>query len=257
MPRRIVLDRAQSPLFDRFCVWKQAESAFRRLVWLKSGGYLVFDYTEALTVVDVNTGKFVGKRSLSETVFALNCEAAREIARQLRLRDVGGIIVIDFIDMDRSRSSAKRFWTCCANACARIARAPTWWASPALGLVELTRKKVRQPAQQARWRTSCAAVPGQAALCPPTESYRPPGAVRKCGGAGCAETRRPLIMPRRRRRWPGMLLQAGRACQRGQTCVVLADEPSPRRSTDIEPVRSERLPSGAQLLKRIVQEETP
>ena len=75
-----VLDRAQSPLFDRFCVWKQAESAFRRLVWLKSGGYLVFDYTEALTVVDVNTGKFVGKRSLSETVFALNCEAAREIA---------------------------------------------------------------------------------------------------------------------------------------------------------------------------------
>ena len=81
--------------------WKQAESAFKRRVWLKSGGYLVFDYTEALTVVDVNTGKYVGKRSLSETVFALNCEAAREIARQLRLRDIGGIIIIDFIDMDR------------------------------------------------------------------------------------------------------------------------------------------------------------
>ena len=97
---RVVFDRAQSPLFDRFCVWKQAESAFRRHVWLKSGGYLVFDYTEALTVVDVNTGKYVGKRSLSETVFALNCEAAREIARQLRLRDVGGIIIVDFIDMD-------------------------------------------------------------------------------------------------------------------------------------------------------------
>ena len=113
---RIVLDRAQSPLFDRFCVWKQAESAFRRHVWLKSGGYLVFDYTEALTVVDVNTGKFVGKRSLSETVFALNCEAAREIARQLRLRDVGGIIIIDFIDMDRQRAAR--------SASGRAARMP-------------------------------------------------------------------------------------------------------------------------------------
>ena len=76
------------------------EKAYERRVWLKSGGYLVIDHAEALTAIDVNTGKFVGKHSFEETVFAINCEAAAEIAHQLRLRDVGGIVVIDFIDME-------------------------------------------------------------------------------------------------------------------------------------------------------------
>ena len=70
-------------------------------MWLKSGGYLVFDRTEAMTVVDVNTGKFVGKGDLQETIFRTNMEAAEEIARQVRLRDIGGIILIDFIDMEK------------------------------------------------------------------------------------------------------------------------------------------------------------
>ena len=70
-------------------------------MWLRSGGYIIIDQTEALTAIDVNTGKFVGSTNLADTVFRTNLEAAREIARQLRLRDIGGIIIIDFIDMDR------------------------------------------------------------------------------------------------------------------------------------------------------------
>ncbi len=148
----------QSPLFDRFCVWKQAESAFRRHVWLKSGGYLVFDYTEALTVVDVNTGKYVGKRSLSETVFALNCEAAREIARQLRLRDVGGIIIVDFIDMDRHEQREALLDV--LRECLRKDRTRTNLVGiTGLGLVELTRKKVRQPLSKQKFHV-CAACQG-------------------------------------------------------------------------------------------------
>ena len=91
----------ETPLFDLHRVDDQAAKALSRRVWLKSGGYLVIDHAEALTVIDVNTGKFVGEKNLSETVFSINCEAVSEIARQLRLRDVGGIIVIDFIDMDQ------------------------------------------------------------------------------------------------------------------------------------------------------------
>ena len=98
---RIRFDGAgDRPLFDRYRVDAQAERALSRRVWLKSGGYLVFDYAEALTAVDVNTGKYVGKKSLSETALEINCEAAVEIARQLRLRDIGGIVIVDFVDMD-------------------------------------------------------------------------------------------------------------------------------------------------------------
>lgn len=98
---RIELYEGEYPLMEQYRVSHQFQKAFSRKVWLKSGGFLVFDTTEALTVIDVNTGKFTGKTSLNETVYQLNCEAAVEIARQLRLRDIGGIIVIDFIDMEQ------------------------------------------------------------------------------------------------------------------------------------------------------------
>ena len=88
------------PLFERFHVHEQLHKALDRKVWLPSGGSLIIEHTEALTVIDVNTGKNVGTSSLEETVFRNNLEAADEIARQLRLRDIGGIIVIDFIDME-------------------------------------------------------------------------------------------------------------------------------------------------------------
>lgn len=103
---RIELHEGPYPLMEQYRVSHQFQKAFARKVWLKSGGFLVFDTTEALTVIDVNTGKFTGKTSLDDTVYALNCEAAVEIARQLRLRDIGGIIVIDFIDMEQSEHNA-------------------------------------------------------------------------------------------------------------------------------------------------------
>src|SRR5207237_2956147 len=88
------------PLFERHHVHEQVHKALDRKVWLPSGGSLIIEHTEALTVIDVNTGKNVGTSSLEETVFRNNLEAAVEVARQLRLRDVGGIIVGDFIDME-------------------------------------------------------------------------------------------------------------------------------------------------------------
>ena len=88
------------PIFERFHVHEQLLKALDRKVWLPSGGSLIIERTEALTVIDVNTGKNVGKSNLEETVFRNNLEAAEEVARQLRLRDIGGIIVIDFIDME-------------------------------------------------------------------------------------------------------------------------------------------------------------
>ena len=87
-------------LFERYHIEDQIKKALDRKVWLPSGGHLIIDRTEALTVIDVNTGKFVGKDSLEQTVYENNLEASEEIARQLRLRDIGGIIVIDFIDME-------------------------------------------------------------------------------------------------------------------------------------------------------------
>src|SRR4029077_13079166 len=87
-------------IFERHHVHEQLHRALDRKVWLPSGGWLIIEHTEALTVIDVNTGKNVGSKSLEETVFKNNLEAAEEIAKQLRLRDIGGIIVIDFIDME-------------------------------------------------------------------------------------------------------------------------------------------------------------
>ena len=92
------------PLFERQHVHEQLHKALDRKVWLPSGGSLIIERTEALTVIDVNTGKNVGTSNLEETVYRNNLEAAEEIARQLRLRDIGGIIVIDFIDMEIRRN---------------------------------------------------------------------------------------------------------------------------------------------------------
>lgn len=144
MVEKIELFKGTTPLFDVHRVDAQAERAHQRRVWLKSGGYLVFDYTEALTVIDVNTGKYVGKNSLSDTVFQTNCEAAREIARQLRLRDIGGIIVIDFIDMDEPEQRQQLLVLLKEHL--KNDRTRTNLAGiTSLGLVEMTRKKVRQP----------------------------------------------------------------------------------------------------------------
>jgi ribonuclease E len=100
LDHRLELYEGRLPIFEEHRVLEQIRKSLDRRVWLPSGGHIVIDRTEAMTVIDVNTGKFVGKKTLEETVFKTNLEAVVEVARQLRLRDIGGIIVIDFIDME-------------------------------------------------------------------------------------------------------------------------------------------------------------
>jgi ribonuclease E len=133
----------QLPVFERYHVHEQIHKALDRKVWLPSGGSLIIERTEALTVIDVNTGKNVGTSNLEETVFRNNLEAADEIARQLRLRDIGGIIVIDFIDMEISANRAevvKRF----RAALARDKTRTQVFDISELGLVEMTRKRISE-----------------------------------------------------------------------------------------------------------------
>ena len=141
---KIKLQPPGMPLFDARSIDAEFDKALAHRVWLKSGGYLVIDYTEALTVVDVNTGKYVGKNSLSDTIFKINCEAAIEIARQLRLRDIGGIVIVDFIDMD-TQEQRDKLLSLLRDEIARDRTHTNVAGITALGLVELTRKKTRQP----------------------------------------------------------------------------------------------------------------
>ena len=129
------------PLFERFHIHEQLHKALDRKVWLPSGGSLIIEHTEALTVIDVNTGKNVGTSSLEETVFRNNLEAAVEIARQLRLRDVGGIIVVDFIDMEirPNRDEVTRVFR---EALARDKTRTQVFEISELGLCEMTRKRI-------------------------------------------------------------------------------------------------------------------
>ena len=133
--------RAGVNLFNSYGVEDQMEKALRRRVWLKSGGYIVFDQTEALTVVDVNTGKFVGKKNFCETALTVNLEAVAEIARQLKLRNSGGIIIIDFINMEQEQHK-QILLDALAEECKKDRTLVTMLGITNLGLVELTRKKI-------------------------------------------------------------------------------------------------------------------
>jgi ribonuclease G len=130
-------------LFKKYDVYHEMEQALNRKVWLKSGGYLIIDQMEALTAIDVNTGKFVGSTDLADTVLKTNIEAAREIARQLRLRNIGGIIIIDFIDMQSPVHKLEILQTLEEELKKDKVKAHILGITP-LGLVEMTRKKVRQ-----------------------------------------------------------------------------------------------------------------
>ena len=129
------------PLFERHHVQEQLRKTLDPKVWLASGGSLVIEHTEALTVIDVNTGKNVGKSSLEETVLANNLEAAEEVARQLRLRDIGGIIVIDFVDMDVAKNREKVAGAL-REALSRDKTRTQVFDISELGLVEMTRKRI-------------------------------------------------------------------------------------------------------------------
>ncbi len=131
------------PIFERYHVHEQLHKALDRKVWLPSGGSLIIERTEALTVIDVNTGKNVGKTNLEETVFRNNLEAAEEVARQLRLRDIGGIIVIDFIDME-VRDNRDKVAAALRSALGRDKTRTQVFDISELGLVEMTRKRVSE-----------------------------------------------------------------------------------------------------------------
>jgi ribonuclease G len=133
----------ERPLFDLYAVEDEIHRALERRVTLKSGGYLIFDQTEAMTTIDVNTGAFVGGRNLEETIFKTNLEAAQAIARQLRLRNLGGIIIIDFIDMcdrEHRQQVLLALQKCLEKDHAKSAISQV----SNLGLVEMTRKRTRE-----------------------------------------------------------------------------------------------------------------
>jgi ribonuclease G len=135
-----------APIFEATGIERDIDKALRRRVWLKSGGYIVIDHTEALVAIDVNTGKYVGKRDFEETVLKINLEAVTEVVRQIRLRDLGGIIIIDFIDMERAEHRDQVFKALKKVLADDKARTNVLEISE-LGLVEMTRKRVRQSLQ--------------------------------------------------------------------------------------------------------------
>jgi ribonuclease G len=135
-----------TPIFETTGIEREIDKALRRRVWLKSGGYIVIDHTEALVAIDVNTGKYVGKRDFEETVLKINLEAATEVVRQIRLRDLGGIIIIDFIDMEQAEHRDQVFKALKRALADDKARTNVLEISE-LGLVEMTRKRVRQSLQ--------------------------------------------------------------------------------------------------------------
>ena len=140
---KIELYEEAEPVFDAFGIELDISRAIGRRVWLKSGGYIVVDQTEAMTVIDVNTGKFVGKEGLEDTILKTNLEAVKEIAYQIRLRNLGGIIIIDFIDMDKPENRDKLF-NAFTEAMKKDRAKNTIFHISELGLIQMTRKRVRE-----------------------------------------------------------------------------------------------------------------
>lgn len=168
---RVHLYRGETPVFEHTGVEKDLEKALRRKVWLRSGGYIIIDRTEALTIIDVNTGKYVGKTDLASTILRTNLEAVDEIVRQITLRDIGGIILVDFIDME-SEAHRKRVMAALEEAVKRDRSKVHIIDLTALGLVEITRKRVYQDLEEVM-RTPCPYCEGRGrVLSPETMALR-------------------------------------------------------------------------------------
>jgi ribonuclease G len=150
---RVELFEEEVPIFDSFEIEAELEKTMHRKVWMKKGGYLCIDQAEALIAVDINTGRFKGKSDQEETIFRCNLEAAREIPRQLRLRDIGGLIVIDFIDMASEENRVAVLEELRRHLKRDRARSKTFPVSE-LGLVEMTRQRVR-PAMSSYYTVEC------------------------------------------------------------------------------------------------------
>ena len=145
MPRyknKVTLYSEDRPIFDQYEIDLEISRSLERKIWLKSGGYIVVDEAEALVVIDVNTGRYVGKRDLEDTILKTNLEAVREIAHQLRIRNCGGIIIIDFIDMEKE-AHREKILESLREELVRDRAKTTVVAMSNLGLVEMTRKRIR------------------------------------------------------------------------------------------------------------------
>ena len=147
LTQKIELYTGARPIFDLYGVEDEIQRALDKQVPLKSGGYLVIDQTEAMTTVDINTGSCLGQRNLEETVYRTNLEAAQSVARQLRLRNLGGIIIIDFIDMTDAEHRRQVLRTLEKSLARDHAKTTVYDFSP-LGLVEMTRKRTVESLQR-------------------------------------------------------------------------------------------------------------
>ncbi len=143
LKEKVHMYKGMEPVFDTFHVEAQISRSLARKVWLKSGGYLVIDQTEALVAIDVNSGRYVGQTSLEDTTLKINLEAVKEVVYQLRLRNIGGIIIIDFIDMDKEQNRDKVYRALDEELKKDRARTNVLKISE-LGLVEMTRKRVQE-----------------------------------------------------------------------------------------------------------------
>ena len=139
----VTLYEGSEPIFDAYNLEGDISRALKRKVWLKSGGYIIIEQTEALVAVDVNTGRYVGKHNLEETILKTNLEAVKEIAYQIRLRDIGGIIIIDFIDMEK-KSNQEKVYNALREAVKKDRSKTHILPMSELGLMQMTRKRVRR-----------------------------------------------------------------------------------------------------------------
>ena len=180
---KVKLYTRETPIFEEFGVQAELDKALRSKVWLKSGGYIVIDQAEALVAIDVNTGKYVGKSNkLEDTIAKTNMEAAREIARQLRLRDLGGIIVCDFIDMEDRKNRLKVTQT--LEAALRKDKSPSKVLQfNDFGLVAITRKRVKQSLLKMLCEPCSQCCGSGMVKSPRTVCYEIQGEARKMAGA--------------------------------------------------------------------------
>lgn len=140
----VVLYEGSEPVFDAYNLEGDISRALKRKVWLKSGGYILIEHTEALVAIDVNTGRYVGKHNLEETILKTNLEAVKEIAYQIRLRDLGGIIIIDFIDMEK-KSNQEKVFNALKEALLKDKSKTHVLPMSEMGIIQMTRKRTREP----------------------------------------------------------------------------------------------------------------
>ena len=184
------VDEQRTLLFDAFNLETPIDKALKKRVWLPCGGYLIFDFAEALTVIDVNSGKMVASKNMEETALRVNLEAVKEIARQIRLRDVGGIIIVDLIDMDKDKD--KQLVLSALKDAVKNDRMPVKIEDiTRLGLLEMTRKRKGEQLRRAL-RTTCSVCSGSGELLSEDEIAR--RALRQARRMALAGQRGPFVI---------------------------------------------------------------